>query len=284
MLMKTFTLESPGMLAAYDYLSRLSMDRWAWEYLRRNPEFRRDAALRRDDEISERMAPCAPIRMLKSRTEQILAERWSLVFMPDPDLNGFEADAVWSRAAFPDQVEIHCSPRAHEEVCDIWERTLPICTITHVSDRLGREFLLVRGKGCVVQVRCTGLPLIGLEPVRMKFTISDIDAYERKAKVQKAALELYGDGPDLSVPLWTKTTQILRNGLIALDCMEKDMSRREIAVLLYGEARVADAWNDDKGSLRDAVKYLVRKAEGLRDGGYLMELLGAQIGPNQMVA
>ncbi len=282
--MKTFTLESPGMLAAYDYLSRLSMDRWAWEYLRRNPEFRRDAALRQDDEISERMAPCAPIRMLKSRTEQILAERWSLVFMPDPDLNGFEADAVWSRAAFPDQVEIHCSPRAPEEVCDIWERTLPICTITHVSDRLGREFLLVRGKGCVVQVRCTGLPLIGLEPVRMKFTISDIDAYERKAKVQKAALELYGDGPDLSVPLWTKTTQILRNGLIALDCLEKDMSRREIAVLLYGEARVADAWNDDKGSLRDAVKYLVRKAEGLRDGGYLMELLGAQIGPNQMVA
>ena len=136
----------------------------------------------------------------------------------------------------------------------------------------------------MVQVRCSGLPLIGLEPVRMKFTISDIDAYERKAKVQKAALELYGDGPDLSVPLWTKTTQILRNGLIALDCMEQDMSRREIAVLLYGEARVADAWNDDKGSLRDAVKYLVRKAEGLRDGGYLMELLGAQIGPNQMVA
>ena len=30
--MKTFTLSSEGVLARYDYLSRLSPDRWAWEY------------------------------------------------------------------------------------------------------------------------------------------------------------------------------------------------------------------------------------------------------------
>ena len=29
--MKTFTLSSEGVLARYDYLSRLSPDRWAWE-------------------------------------------------------------------------------------------------------------------------------------------------------------------------------------------------------------------------------------------------------------
>lgn len=282
--MKTFTLESAGILAGYDYLSRLSMDRWAWEYLRRNPQYRRDAALRSEDDISERMAPCAPIRLLKSRTPQNLAERWGLVMMQNPGLNGFDADAVWNRSAFPDQVEIHCSPRGPDETCDIWERSLPICRITHVSDRLGREYLLVRGKGCVVQVRCTGLPLIGLEPVRMKFMISDIEAYERKAKIQKAALELYGDGPDLSIPLWTKTTQILRNGLIALDCLEQGMKRRQIAGILYGEERVSTGWNDERGSAKDALRYLIRKAEGLRDRGYLMELLGTRIGPNQMVA
>ncbi|MFN7056884.1 DNA -binding domain-containing protein [Hyphomonas sp.] len=282
--MKTFTLESNAALVGYDYLSRLSMDRWAWEYLRRNHRFQRDYALCTDLSPSVSIAPCAPIRMLKSRSEQKLAGRWGLLFLPDPALNGFQADAVWSEAAYPGQVEIHCSPCGPGETCNLWKRTLPIAKITYIIDRLGREYLLVRGKGCVVQVRCTGLPLIGLEPVRMKFTLPDIEAYERMARGQKAVLQLYGDGPDLSVPLWTKTTQILRNGLIALDCLERGMSRREIAVLLYGEARVADAWNDDRGSLRDAVKYLVRKAEALRDGGYLMELLGAQIGPNQKVA
>lgn len=282
--MKTFTLETNAALAAYDYLSRLSMDRWAWEYLRRNPRYRRDYALCAGLAPSESMAPCAPIRMLKDRSGQGLAGRWGLVFMPDPGQGGFEADAVWNEAAFPGQVEIHCSPLGPDERCNLWERTLPITKITHISDRLDREYLLVRGKGCVVQVRCTGLPLIGLEPVRIKFTLSDIEAFERMATAQKGLLELYGEGPDLPAPLWTKTTQILRNGLIALDGLARNMTRREIAVLLYGEARVSSDWNQEGGTLRDAVKYLVRKAEGLRDGGYLLELLGAETGLGQRVA
>lgn len=282
--MKGFTLQANAGLEGYDYLSRLSMDRWAWEYLRRNPKYRRDYGLCRSLAPSESAAPCAPIRMLKDRSQQGFAGRWGLVFMPDPRLNGFEADAVWNETAFPGQVEIHCSPLGPGERCDLWERTLPIAKITHISDRLGREYLLVRGKACVVQVRCTGLPLIGLEPVRMKFTLSDIEAYERMARGQRAVLELYGEGPDLPAPLWTKTTQILRNGLIALDCLARNMTRREIALLLFGEARVASDWNQEGGTLRDAVKYLVRKAEGLRDGGYLLELLGAESHLGQRVA
>ena len=88
---------------------------------------------------------------------------------------------------------------------------MPICDITHFTDQQAREFLLIRGKGCVVQVRCTGVSLLGLEPVRMKLTISNLDAYERKLRAQKAALALVDEGPDLEAPLWTKTTQILRD-------------------------------------------------------------------------
>ena len=92
--MKTFALETSAETAAYDYLSRLSSDRWAWEYVRRNDDFRDDAATRTDDDISEMKADCADIRILRSRVPQTLAERWGLIFMPDPDLNGLEADAL----------------------------------------------------------------------------------------------------------------------------------------------------------------------------------------------
>ena len=51
------------------------------------------------------------------------------------------------------------------------------------------------------------------------------------------------------------------------------MSRREIAVMLYGNEAVKAEWSDDRGAMKDAVKYLVTKAKGLRDGGYLIELL-----------
>ncbi|WP_272992982.1 MULTISPECIES: DNA -binding domain-containing protein [Hyphomonas] len=265
---------SEADLSAYDYLQRLSPDRWAWEFLRRNPAFRCDAAARTDTDLSERMAPCVPIRLVRSRAPQTFAERWGLVFMPNPDRNGFDADVVWNRSAFPDQVEVHCTPRALDERCELWDRSIPICNITHITDPVGREYLLVRRNDFVVQLCCTGLSLLGLEPVRMTLAISGVDDYERRVKLQKAAFEIYGDHTRRERPAWTKTTQVLRDGLIALDCIEHGMSRREIACVLHGRQRVEQDW--DGPSLKHAIRYLVRKAEALRDGGYQKELLGAE--------
>jgi hypothetical protein len=282
--MKTFRLETNSETAAYDYLSRLSPDRWAWEYIRHNDDFRSDAAHRGKDDIAEKKADCADIRILRSRVSQTLAERWGLIFMPDPDLNGFEADAVWSHYVFPDQVEVNCTPRKPGQSCDIWERTVPVCQITHVTDRSAREYLLVRGNDCVVQVRCTGQTLLGLEPVRMKLQISDLASHKRKLKLQTAAFRLYGKGPNTSAARWTKTTQILRNGVIALDCLKAGMSQREIASLLHGPKTVAEDWGVDGSALRASVRYVIAKAEGLRDGGYMVELLGARLGGDRQAA
>lgn len=282
--MKTFTLATSAETAPYDYLSRLSLDRWAWEYVRRNEDFRDDASNRVDADISEKKAECADIRILRSRVSQKIAERWGLVFMPSPELNGLKADAVWSHYVFPDQVEVNCTPRKPGQGCDIFERTTPHCSITHVTDSAAREYLLIRGNGCIVQVRCTGMSLLSLEPVRMKLQTSDMVAYERKHKLQREALRLYGKGPDTSAARWTKTTQILRNGVIALDCLKAGMSQREIASLLYGPATVAADWGVDGSALRAALRYVIRKAEGLRDGGYLVELLGARMGGDRQAA
>ena len=157
-------------------------------------------------------------------------------------------------------------------------------TVVRGLNRQGREFLLLRGNGCVAQVRCTGLSLLGMEQVRMKLTISDMEAYERKLKAQKEAFEIYGTASENQTPLWSKRTQILRDGLVALDCLELGMCRREIATVLYGKDAVDAEWSDDRGSMRDAIKYLVNKAESLRDGGYLIELLGGHLGPYQAAA
>ena len=109
--MKTFTLGTTAETERYDYLSRLSMDRWAWEFARRNTELLEDARTLAQDGVSEMKAPCenTRIRLLRPRTTQTLAERWGLVFMPDPKLNGFEADVVWSHYVFPHQVEVNLS-------------------------------------------------------------------------------------------------------------------------------------------------------------------------------
>ena len=62
------------------------------------------------------------------------------------------------------------------------------------------------------------------------------------------------------------------------------MSRRDIAVVLNGKEAVDAEWGLETGTMKDAIRYIIRKAEGLRDGGYLVELLGAQTGLDQLVA
>ena len=281
--MKKYRLKSDGVLKNYDYLWRMSPDRWAWEYLRRNREFKRDAAHLDENQISERVA-CHNIRILRPRQTQSLAERWGLMMIPDLHANGINADVIWSPNVFPDQVEVNVTPRAEIETCNIFERTMAVCKVTHFTDQIGREFLLLRGKGCVVQVRCFGLSLLSMEDVRMKLILPDFETYDRKIKAQQEAMRVFGEDPSAETPLWTKTTQILRDGIIALDCLALDMSRRDIAVILYGIERVEAEWSAPKRTMKDAVKYIVNKAENLRDGGYLVELLGARLGPNQLAA
>jgi hypothetical protein len=135
-----------------------------------------------------------------------------------------------------------------------------------------------------VQVRCTGLSLLSLEPVRLKLQLSDVEAYERQLKSYKEALVIYGPAPEAQAPLWSKRTQMLRDGLVALDCQALGFTRKETARVLYGAEAVANGWGTGNSSMKDAIRYLIRKAEGLRDGGYLTELLGAALGADKMAA
>lgn len=281
--MKTYSLTTDAFTAQYDYLAQLSDDRWAWEYARRSARFRDSAAAQPGAEIADRSVDCARIRLLKSRVPQTRAAQLGLVFLPDPALTALEADVVWTRQAFPSQIGVFCTPLPPGRRCGLWDEVVASCDITHVTDYAGREYLLIRRDGAVLQVRCAGLSLLGLEPVRLHLTVSEIAGFEEKVKVQRAALKLVSGGmkPPPGPVLWNKRTQILRDGIIALDCLEMGLPRRMIAEVLHGEAKVAQEWNGP--SLKDAMRYLVRKAQGLRDGGYMQELLrardGAESGP-----
>ncbi len=282
--MKHFSVETNSETIRYDYLALLSADRLAWEFLRRNPAFRKDAVLRSNEDISEKRATCAPIRILRSRVVQTLAERWGLAFMPDPSHNGYDADAVWSHHVFPDQVAVNCTPKASGEPCEIFDLTVAHCSVTHVTDRSAREYLLIRRDGCVVQVRCTGLTLLGPEPARMKLQYADLKAFEQKMKLQRRAMQVCGMEPARRAPGWTKATLVLRNGLIALDAMDAGLSQRAIAALIYGARRVAGEWDFDESALRASVRYAISRAEALRDGGFYKELLGMREAPDRRVA
>ena len=41
--MKTFTLQDNSVTKHYNYLWRMTRDRWSWEYMRRDPNYVDDA-------------------------------------------------------------------------------------------------------------------------------------------------------------------------------------------------------------------------------------------------
>ena len=201
---------------AYSYTWKLSRSRWAWEFLRRNPRFLEDASRHSSDEISYKPA-CRSITLIRPRCDQAEAERWGLAFFPDVKANGFEADVFWSGELYPRTVSVHVGPRGYQERCEIYEETTKLCRIVHLTDRVGREHLLLKGDGCVVQVRCEGLSLLSPEPVRMQITLDGVNDLDSKIKILANAREIYNRQRTKISPMWTRQSRALCHALIALD-------------------------------------------------------------------
>ncbi len=179
-----------SVLDRYDYTRTLSRSRWAWEFLRRNEEFLAEAALHGPDEVSVRTA-CHGITLIRPRTDQMAAERWGLAFFPDPRHDGFVANAFWSSALFPRQVQVQVSPAGPGEACPIYERTVKQCGIVHLVDTAGREHILVKGNGHVVQVQCTGMSMLSPEPVRLGFLIRGTANFASRWRMLDEAQRVY---------------------------------------------------------------------------------------------
>lgn len=259
--------EMDSTLRHYNYMWKLSRSRWAWEALRRNAEYRRDAADRPAGEL-QMLEACRGIKLIRPLIDQTIAERWGLAFMPDPNLNALEAELFWSDAMYPRKLTVQVSPRQPNEVCEIFERTTAVCQITHFTDRVGREQLVLKTDNCAVQIRCEGLSLVSGQAVRMSVVLDKFGELDNKLKLLERALGLYGTPSPVEAPRWRRDTLALRNAIIALDCIEAGLSHYDCARIIYGIERAEADWKAPGGALKSEMKRAFRKGVDLRDGGY----------------
>jgi len=257
-----------SVLDRYDYARTLSRSRWAWEFLRRNEDFVAEAALHGTGEISVRTA-CHGITLIRPRIDQMAAERWGLAFFPDPRHDGFTANAFWSSALFPRQVQVQVSPAGSDLACPIYDKTVKQCEIVHLFDTAGREHMLIKGNGHVVQVQCTGMSMLSPEPVRLGFLIRGTANINARWRMLKQAQKVYErDTGDSKHTVWSRTSLAFRNALIAHDCETAGLSVRETAEIIYGKARVDDAWAGPGRSMKDEIRRARARGRDLVSGGY----------------
>ena len=257
--------ENERFAERYDDLAGISREGWAWEHLRRCPEFIREAYSQQD--AVSRLDGCQNVQLLKLRRPMPEAEKWGLICFPHPDQRAIDADVFWSAEQFPRQVEVMVTLRAEGEIDEIFEETVRVCRVKHLIDATGGEHLRIQGKGCSVQVRCHGLSLLSGDLVRMDYKISGVRDFDEKVKIMQAAKAVYGDHTDAPIPFTTEGER-RRNGLMALDARQAGLSLSEIARLIFGETRVSKEWGRDGRWMKDRVRGYIASATRIMEGGY----------------
>ncbi|WP_374005823.1 DUF2285 domain-containing protein [Delftia lacustris] len=232
--------------AAYLYTLHLDGPALAWEYLRRNPDYRLD--------------------WLRRHRHPAAAQAWGLRLLEDPALDARDAYPVWW-LDHDTVVHLHrdVDPPPGAQNFQLW----------HVP---GRKHLTHDGKRLVLDARWPGgrtrfvlgpglqdgLPYLYATSVcavpsgRYRAFASALDALTAVARGPPLAQTRARPPPTALLELHT---------LQALDATVAGASLRDVAEGLFGMTAVAQDWHADS-ALRARVRRLVRRGEALMRGGY----------------
>jgi hypothetical protein len=230
--------------AAYLYALHLDGPALAWEYLRRNADYRCD--------------------WLRRRHRPEAAQRWGLRLLEDPDLDARDAHPVW----FPD----------HDAVVQFYADAdpLPDAVVFEFWRIPGRKHLIHDGRRLVLVTRWPGCCL------RLAFAPGLADgmayAYAIRACATPCA-RYHALGAELDKlaadpvpaaavrPRPPPAALLELHTLQALDATLAGASLRQVAEGLFGAETVTDGWHADSG-LRSKVRRLVQRGKTLMRSGY----------------
>ena len=229
------------------HLLQLPGRAWAWELLRRNPQYQAD---------------------FDAGDHGKAAERWGLLRLEDPAKPATEADTFWSSRLARDVLDLVAQPLRDEGAAPtIALEDLQCRTVQHDGDCGTRNILFAEG-GRSLQIAVSGsAPLTNALLLTPVLPIPGFSS-ERLFAVRRFT-DLVKHGW-LRPSLYPSERGAKRYAHVvtALDGWLEGRPHREIAVTLFGSSWVDRAWNDSGNHLRDRVRRAIRYGRELMDGGY----------------
>jgi hypothetical protein len=233
--------------AAYLYVLRLDGASLAWEYLRRNPDYRRDWSL-------------------YSHDRDCIAKRWQLASLEDPGMDARVAQPLWQpEPALSVRLTADAGDDASEAArFSLW--AIP-----------GRKALVHDGR-CLVLLVFLGGRIVR---IAIASNVSDGEAFAyvipagvraqaRWNAVAASRSLLEGTRIPKASAVPTRPDRVAlahMRSLQALDGTLAGASQREIASAIFGRSHVDDNWHADS-ELRAQTRHLIRRGQVLTHGGY----------------
>lgn len=247
--------------------------RWAWEFLRRNPDYEVDferhmlGALTRDTSNKS-------VEILRLERAEPGAEKWGLLFFASPNHTARTAPAFWTQNANPNVISVDLVPRQSGDpaglVNSIFDLRLHGIRRILLTDSAQNEHLLIRRGGRVVQMRCTGHTLLQGD-VELRFILEGFGDLDAKVSTIKRLAKLYNhhSGSHAHGESWSTASAHLRDALIALDVYQAGEDHIDAAQAIHGETMVDTDFSKSDPALKNRMYRARKRGIELMQGGYL---------------
>lgn len=269
------------VLQSYQYTVGLNRDRWAWEFLRRDPNFQDIAYFYANkDDISRRTTHHRNVETIKLRRARPEAEKLGLSFFPNPDHNALKADIFWSEYRYPRPICVQVARAMPGDVDECFTPALARCQVTHFTGIDNREQFILRSTSCAIQIRSEGVSLLSEEPNKMRIMVDWNDNLKEKVRQINQAKNVY-EAIEPDELKWSRRALQLRNALICLDAKTAGLSYWEMADIIYGKDHTELDKARGSRSLKDAMRRSLQLGQQLQDGGYQELLVASQLSRSQ---
>lgn len=268
--MKYAAAATSSATASHDGPAAFDPSDWAWEFLRRNADYRTDWRA----SVPRRLAHVTlkdGTRLLRLRRRYPRAERWGLYAFADPSVPARQAPAFWHLDALQRIVQLRAEHPA-EPVRHRGDTRLLALSDFRV-DRVAAigvdnvPLVLMKGPGSHVPVEISGLAALSL-PFSPVFEIGGLLDLGAQTELLKRLHRYAEQAPNPGSRPPFAIDERLHHALIALDESLAGKTYRQIAITIYGEKRVAEDWQGPSLFLKDRMRRLVAKGTELMNGGY----------------
>lgn len=190
------------------------------------------------------------------------------LFAEAPDLDARRATVFWAPEASPEVLPALALPAGSRQEAPALRLSELRCRADLLLAPDGRQYLLLRDGCHGVQLAVAGASLLeGGHLLVDALAVPRLCAARLAALARLDPLFRLGRLPRRLAPPAVQSRR-LRQVLCALDGWRAGLAYREIAVALYGRARVEADWRDPRDHLRDRVRRAVRRGRALTEGGY----------------
>jgi hypothetical protein len=248
----------------YAYTRELDGPGWAWEFLRRNEQFRRDCRLNRVGHPAA-IRHASGATLYRPRRRFLAAEKWGLELFANPDKTALETDIFWLTHLQSHAIQCQCYP-----------------TVTNEPDALSlekfhvRRGILIGGENEHIAVRgtrCSASMVIGsgtllFGKANVSFIHNGLTTSSRHYQTTLILNKMTSKLANSNRRTAQKYSKFFEY-LIALDGRLAGLSYREIAIVLYGLNGVETTWSDDTRGYKSKVIRASKNGFKLMERGYL---------------